>query len=292
MKPHAVTSVPLLTAAGLATIGGALGWLALTGRTEVSTSADAEATPVPLLSVVVALAVGLLLTRLVPPRLPVLAPAGDEARAALTRQVSALVGIAVGFALLALALGPGSVWYGPLKVAVLLGGAWLVLRVWPAPSPGGREHRRAVPVWWYWLGPLPAIAGWAWLAYYSPLATTTDLSGYREYDPAFLITAMLLTFLTASVLEEIFYRAVLQTRLEALLGRWPAIAATALLFAAMHTHRIGSGPLAETVAVVLVFNGGFGLFLGYLWARYRNIWALILAHGAVNSLTLLPIFFA
>jgi uncharacterized protein len=101
----------------------------------------------------------------------------------------------------------------------------------------------------------------------------------------------LLTFLTASVLEEIFYRALLQTRLEALLGRWPAITATALLFAAMHTHRIGAGPLAETVAVVLVFNGGFGLFLGYLWARYRNIWSLVVTHGAVNSLTLLPIFF-
>ncbi|MFV2020241.1 hypothetical protein [Micromonospora sp. LOL_023] len=38
----------------------------------------------------------------------------------------------------------------------------------------------------------------------------------------------------------------------------PAGTATALLFAAMHTQRIGSGPLAETVAVVLVFNGGFG----------------------------------
>lgn len=281
----------LLTGAGLATIGGALGWLVLTGRTEITTSADAEATPVPLLAVVLPLLAGMVLVRLVPPRLPVLPLAEPDARAALTRQVIGLVGIATGFALVALALGPGSVWYGPVKVALLLGGAWLVLRIWPAPSPGGREHRRTLPTRWYWLGPLPAIAGWVWLAYYSPLAPSADLSGYREYDPAFLITVMLLTFLTASVLEEIFYRALLQTRLEALLGRWPAITAAALLFAAMHTHRIGTAPLTETVAVMLVFNGGFGLFLGYLWARYRNIWALIVIHGAVNSLTLLPVFF-
>jgi len=289
MPSRVVAPDRLLTGFGLTMIGGAPLWLLATGRSEVTTSADVEASPVTVAAVVVPLVAGMLLARLVPPRLPVLRPAVADARAALTRQVVGLGAVAVAFATLALPLGPGSVWYGPVKVALLLGGAWWVLRTWPAAPPGGREHRRALPGRWYWLGPVPAVVGWAWLAYHSPLAGPSDLSGYRAYDPMVLLAAMLLTFLTASVLEEVFYRLLLQTRLEALLGRWPAITATALLYAAMHTHRVGTGPLADTVAVVLMFNGGLGLFLGYLWSRYRNVWAIVAVHGAVNSLTLLPL---
>ncbi|MFY1699649.1 MULTISPECIES: CPBP family intramembrane glutamic endopeptidase [unclassified Solwaraspora] len=289
MTLRAVTPRHLVTGLGLAVIGGAPLWLLATGRTEVTTSADAEASPVPVLAVLLPLAVGIALTRLVPPRLPTMRPAPADARAAIARQALGLAAIAVAFAVAALLLGPGSVWYGPVKVALLLGGAWWVVRAWPAPPPGGREHRRALPARWYWPGPVPAVAAWAWLAYYSPLAGPADLSGYRAYDPAVLVTAMVLTFLTASVLEEVFYRLLLQTRWEALYGHWPAITATALLYAAMHTHRLGDGPAGDTVAVVLMFNGGLGLFLGYLWSRYRNIWAIVAVHGAVNSLTLLPV---
>ncbi|MDG4765674.1 CPBP family intramembrane metalloprotease [Solwaraspora sp. WMMD406] len=290
--PSTVGPVALgVLAAGLTAIGGALAWLLLTGRTEIRISADAEAGAVPLSAVVIPLLVGVLLTRLVPARLPTLPLVADDARTALVRQTLALLAIAVAFPLLAFGLGPASVWYGPVKVALLIGGTWWVLRSLAAPSPGAVEHRRAIPAGWYWLGPLPAMVAWGYLSYYSPLRGPDDLSGYRDYDPVFLAGAMVLTFLTAGVVEEVFYRAVLQTRLEALLGRWPAIVVTAVAFAAMHTHRIGDGPLAEVVAVVLVFNGGFGLFVGYLWARYRNIWALIVTHGAVNSITLLPIFF-
>jgi membrane protease YdiL (CAAX protease family) len=101
---------------------------------------------------------------------------------------------------------------------------------------------------------------------------------------------MVLTFVTASLAEEIFYRMLLQTRLEALLGRWPAIVATALLFVAMHVHRIGDGPLAEMIAIMVVWNGGLGLLVGYLWARYRNIWAILALHTTVDSLSMLPLF--
>src|SRR3712207_9089246 len=69
-----------------------------------------------------------------------------------------------------------------------------------------------------------------------------------------LFRSALITFMTASVAEWLFYRVMLQTRLEALLGRWPAITATALLFAAMHTHRYGDGPVWEVTAVVLAFK--------------------------------------
>lgn len=278
----------VLTGAGLALLLTAPVVLALLRDSGVRTSADAEAAPKPLSAIVAATLAGLLLVRLVPPRLPAIAPAGPADRPALTRQAIGLVGIALLLPALVLAAHLGT-WYGPVKLILFFGGAALLVRRWPTDWQGGRVHRRALPAWWYWLGPVPALFGWAYLLYYSPLAGTEDLSGYRQYDRAFLLAAMVLTFVSASLAEEIFYRVLLQTRLEGLLGRWPAIVSTALLFAVMHVHRIGDGPLYEMVAVMLAWNGGFGLLAGYLWARYRNIWALFALHTAVNSVTLLPL---
>jgi membrane protease YdiL (CAAX protease family) len=176
-------------------------------------------------------------------------------------------------------------------VAVLLGGGALALRIWRAEWSGARSHRGALRPAVRWLAPVPALVVWGYLFFSSPLAGDFDLSGYRQYDRVYLAGAMLLTFLGASVAEELFYRVMLQTRLEALFGRWPAIVATALLFALMHVNRLQDGPVAVMLAVIVVFNGGFGLFVGYLWSRYRNLVAIIVAHGAVNSVRLLPIFF-
>ncbi|GAB3149914.1 hypothetical protein GCM10027290_36870 [Micromonospora sonneratiae] len=273
---------------GLLIFGTALAALLVSGRTEIRTSADAESPPTALVTVLLPIVVAMVLIRLVPPRLPALPPLTQPDRPALVRQGWALTVIAVVFALLVLVVDLGD-WYGLVKVALLLGGSWLALRIWRAPSTGAAAQRAAMPRWAYWLGPVPAILAWGYLLYYSPLAGDRDMSGYEQYDTGILVAAMVITFLTASVAEEIFYRVLLQTRLEALLGRWPAIMATALLFTAMHLSRIGDGPHWEVLATITVWNGGFGLFVGYLWARYRNVWALIVVHGAVNSLALIPV---
>jgi membrane protease YdiL (CAAX protease family) len=284
----------IATGAGLAVLSSAPVVLLLTGRTQVAVSADDEAGTIPLVAVVVPVLVGLLFIRLVPPRLPTMGTVTGAERVALCRQAVLLVALALAFPALALVLHmmPGGDYlYGPVKVLLLLGGAWLVVRRSPFSAPA-RAHRDRLPRRWYWLGPVPAVAAWAYLLYCSPWGEgERDLSGYRSWDPVLLAGAMLLTFLTASVLEEVFYRMLLQTRLEALLGRWAGITVTALLFAAMHVHRVGDGPLWEITTVVIAFNGGFGLFVGYLWSRYRNIWALIVVHGAVNSVGLLPLLF-
>ena len=300
----------LLTAAGLALPLLAVIALLLAGRTSLAVSADEEAAGIPLAAVVVPLAVGLLLTRLVPWRLPAMLPAAlvpastavpvpagtagteppEPTGANLRRQVVALVAIALVFPIVSTVRSApgGDLLYPALKLLFLLGGGWLILRLWPVPSPA-RRHRALLPRRWYWLGPVPAILAWAWLGYFSPLAGDPDVSGYAAIDPAYLAGAAVFTFLTASVTEEIFYRALLQTRLEALLGRWPAIATSALLFAAMHVHRYGDGPAWEITAVILASSGGLGLLTGYLWSRHRNVWALIVLHGAANSLGLLPL---
>ncbi|MEE6258828.1 CPBP family intramembrane glutamic endopeptidase [Plantactinospora sonchi] len=281
----------VFTGVGLTLLVAAPSTLLLTGHTRIAVSADEEAGAVPLVVVVLPVLVGLLLVRLVPPGLPALPTPLAEHRRPLVRQAAGLVLVAVAFSAVSLALWSvpgGELLYGPVKLLFLLGAGWLLVRRWPAPSPAGR-HRARIPARWYWLGPLPAVAAWGYLHFYSPLGGEQDLSGYEAWDPVELAVAALFTFVTASVAEELFYRVLLQTRLEALLGRWPAITATALLFAAMHVHRYGDGPFWEVTAVVLASNGGFGLFVGYLWARYRNPWWLIVVHGAVNALNLLPI---
>ncbi|MFC7484607.1 CPBP family intramembrane glutamic endopeptidase [Luedemannella flava] len=143
---------------------------------------------------------------------------------------------------------------------------------------------------WRWWGPLPALAAFALLTSVGPVAGQhPDAADYP--DPALLAIGATVTFLTANVTEELFYRVILQTRLEAVLGRWAAIVSTALLFALLHlpTHgQTGSalGGLPLTLAAIVVFQGTTGVFLGYLWSRYRNVWAQITAHTIINTLPL------
>lgn len=282
-----------LTIAGLATLAAAPTLLLLTGHTRVTTSADDEAAAIPLAAIVVPYVVGLILIRLVPPRLPALDIAEGDGREVMRRQARLLTGVALLLTVLAVVVqaAPGvSDFYPLVKVLVLLGGGWLVLRLVPGLRPA-RAHRERMPRRWYWLGPVPAILAWGYLYFYSPLTGGgEDVSGYADWNRLDLALAMLFTFLTASVLEEWFYRMVLQTRFEALWGRWPAITAATLLFVAMHAYRLLDGPVFETALAVIVSTGGLGLMAGYLWSRYRNMWAIFLVHGAGNALALLPLF--
>ncbi|MDQ0364508.1 CPBP family intramembrane glutamic endopeptidase [Catenuloplanes indicus] len=269
----------VLTAAGGALLVLAPVLLLVTGHTEIVTSSDEGAGGRPLWTAVVPVLVGTALIRLVPPSLPSLPPASAEPRPAVARQVRWLVGIAVAFPVVIAVAGAQSLAYPLVKVLLFLGGALLVTRLIPAELPA------AVPVRWFWA--VPAVAGWGLAAFWVP----ADLAPYEEMDRVYLVVAMALTFLTASVLEEWFYRVTLQTRLEAIAGRWPAIVATSLLFAAMHIpSHLGGGHVWVSLAGLLAFQGFFGLFTGYLWSRYRRFGALVVVHGAVNALPLLPVF--
>ncbi|MDI6104452.1 type II CAAX endopeptidase family protein [Actinoplanes sp. NEAU-A12] len=278
------------TAAGLTVLAGAPILLLATGHTRIITSADEEAAAVPLAAVVVPCLVGLILIRLVPPSLPVMAIAGDDVT---RRQARGLAGVALLFTALAIAvraLPGGSDLYPLVKVLVLLGGGWLVLRSARGRSPA-RAHRERVPRLWYRLGPVPAVLAWGYLYFYSPLAGGgEDVSGYADWDRVELALTMLFVFFTASVLEEWFYRVALQTRLEALWGRWPAITAAALLFVLMHAYRLVDEPSVVVALGTITSTGALALMAGYLWSRYRNMWAIFVVHGAANALALIPLF--
>jgi membrane protease YdiL (CAAX protease family) len=126
---------------------------------------------------------------------------------------------------------------------------------------------------------LPAVAVWFVLARISPLAP--PLSGDLP-DPVTLAVGSLITLVTASVLEEVFYRRWLQTRLEARLGRWPGVLIAALLFAGMHSYRLEDDSVALGLCTIVAVQGVLGLLLGYLWSRYRNIWIPITIHTLTN----------
>lgn len=268
MRPHLFGAALLVFAPLL---------LLVTGNTAIVTSSDEGAAARPLWVAVVPVVAGLVLARLVPPSLPALSTVDSPA---LRRQARWLVGIAVAFPLIIAVTGSDSLAYPLVKGALFLGGTILVLRLVPAEPVALGLSR------WRWLGPVPAILLWGLLTF----GVTTDLDPYRDLDPALLWGATILTFFTASILEEYFYRMRLQTRLEALHGRWPAIVAASLLFAAMHlpSHLHTDRPWVA-VAAMLTFQGLFGVFVGYLWSRFRAAWAIITAHAAVNALPLLPL---
>lgn len=286
---------------GLAIFGAALLALLVTGHTSIQPSPDST-TRISIWTAVVPALAGMLLVRALPPRAPDLAvPSADHGGA--RRQLRVLLAIAVLFPLvwyLAALAGVDSEALGTLwalsKPIVFLLLPWLIFRLLLADAPALLPRVPGEGLWlpknaWRWIAPIPALAVFAYLALLSPLAK--PLPQAADYpDPAVLVVGASLTFFTANVIEELFYRVMLQTRLETALGRWPGMVLTSLLFALMHlpSHGQADSALAGlplTLGAIIVFQGVFGLFLGYLWSRYRNVWVLIAAHSIINTLPLL-----
>jgi uncharacterized protein len=105
----------------------------------------------------------------------------------------------------------------------------------------------------------------------------------------------LLALLMAGLPEELFYRCILQTRVEKTAGRVTGIAVTALLFTAWHIpprYALASGVEgnAGDLLSVLIGTGvpvlAVAIVLGLAWSRWRNLPALVAAHWGID---LLPI---
>lgn len=137
-----------------------------------------------------------------------------------------------------------------------------------------RTHRHGI-------APLIVVVVWCYLRFYSPVAQPE--AAITATDTTELLLLVLIGFMINSVLEEVFYRVWLQTRLEALLGRWSAILLVSILWSVWHVAIQGSGQWDIDVATVIANHGITGLFLGYLWARYRRVWVIILIHGLMNA---------
>jgi uncharacterized protein len=125
------------------------------------------------------------------------------------------------------------------------------------------------------------------------------LSG-RHADAGALLIAGALCFLWNSVeaglVEEFFFRRVLQSRLSAWTGsEVSAIFIGALIFGLAHlpgiwlrgagvSEGLGATPsLLTTAAYVIVTQGVAGLMFGVLWARTRSLTLLVLLHGMFDT---------
>lgn len=138
----------------------------------------------------------------------------------------------------------------------------------------------AAPAGWRWWAPAIVLAVWVLLAEVAPWNPRANL---EEFDPAMLIVSAVATAITAGLGEELFYRRWLQTRLEATLGAGPGIALSAVAFGLMHLGSHGTGEPILDIARVIVTQGSFGLFVGLMWWRYRNLAAIVVAHLIING---------
>ncbi|OOG76760.1 CPBP family intramembrane glutamic endopeptidase [Algoriphagus sp. A40] len=115
-----------------------------------------------------------------------------------------------------------------------------------------------------------------------------------------LFVGTFLPLLIAGLPEELFFRGMLQTRLEKIWNAQLAVVISGLLFTAWHLPSrfflangvegqagdLGSVLLGTGLPVFLV-----SCFFGWHWARYRNLPLLILVHWAIDILPSLSSFF-
>ncbi|MGP9611827.1 lysostaphin resistance A-like protein [Brachybacterium sp. AOP42-B2-9] len=245
----------------------------------VVVSADPGYVPmaVPLLLVPAGLAIVLAL----------LLPAGSGDSSAIVRrqpraatESAGLIGLAAGFLLLVPVL-PLPEDYVLLKFAMFLLIPGLVLGV------GKRRRGSSVRI------PRPQVPRWVLIL---PVLVLGVLSSIGPFSPGMpsswpplpmLIIAATATAVTAGIGEEVLFRRLLQTRLEALAGPWTGILAASLLFGLMHVFSHGDGPLWVNAAQVIALQGTTGIALGVIWSRWRRLWPCVLAHILLNGFAVL-----
>lgn len=269
--------------AGLAVIAGSALWLILTGNIGVRYSSDHDDT-VPMWFRWIPAFVGILLVWLVPSGVrPLPYPATTSVQRARNIEAVALLAAAVLFTVALRLAGGGEPAHTLLKLPLLLlvpaTVFWLLRRDTAGRAPGQvRDAQRPL----YRAGPAVPVVAWFVLSYATPLATPPS-SYASTVDLLTLVGTVVVVFLLNSLLEEVFYRRWLQTRWEPILGRWPAVLLASLLWASWHIGIHSTGRLDVDLASVVVNQGVLGLFLGYLWSKYRLMWPILLVHGAINA---------
>ncbi len=108
-----------------------------------------------------------------------------------------------------------------------------------------------------------------------------------------ILFGILIPLITAAVPEEIFYRYILQTRIEKLLGWLPSILLSSILFTLFHfpSRYLLSKGLEGVAGDIYTISVGtlipvfiIGIILGFIWNRYRNIYFLISLHYGIDFL--------
>lgn len=269
----------VLALVGLIAYAASLLTVALAFPEGTPVSSDPGAPRIALWHEVLPNAVGIALALALPaavraPLLPVVA----QDRRNLPRSTQLLVVAAVVFAVVATFAGPGAL-YPLFKIALLMLIPWAIVSRW---RPAVRLDQPSAA--WRWWAPGMAVAAWWALRELTPWATAWEPG---DASLGLILVAATMTALSAGVGEELFYRRWLQSRLEALFGGAAGIAVSTLAFGLMHLGTHGTGHLGLDIARVIAYQGSFGLFMGVLWWRHRNMTMNIIAHVLVNGWVLI-----
>lgn len=275
------TSYNWIVAIGIVIIFTAAVWILFQNGGMIETSADHDTT-VPFWHNWIISGGLILLIMVLPKRSTINNPFKKLNRTSLKNQSLLLISFAIIFTVLLLLIPEDSVFtYFPLIKLMLILIAPIVMFFYIKQSNLSEDIQK----YSYlrnntWLMPTVVTSAWITFYFFTPLGDASS----NEYNMGFfaLLLAALFSFLINSVLEELFYRVWLQTRLEALIGTWPAIIISSLLWAVWHMAIMGGDSYDIALSTVIVNHGVQGLFLGFLWAKYRNIWILIIIHGLIN----------
>lgn len=125
-----------------------------------------------------------------------------------------------------------------------------------------------------------AMQGFGWAA--PDYARLADLVG----NPAMLLLMLGISWTTAAFGEEMLFRGFLQSRLQQLFARIRgakplAVLAQAGLFGIGHAYQ---GPTG------ILVTGTVGLVFGSAAVRLRSLWPVILAHGLMDTVSMLALF--
>lgn len=135
-----------------------------------------------------------------------------------------------------------------------------------------------------------------------PVALTLGLMGaiflpYTGYPRmGFALVGFLVAFTVISICEEAFFRSMLQTRLEVYMGRWGGIVAASVIFALTYAliqnfdavSQLPGESLVEDTGLAMLTYGAAGLFYGYLWACFRNLWLNVLTRVGTFVILMFP----
>lgn len=272
--------------------------LLFTGHTDIlqaSSKSGGSTFLIPYIALVL-LTIGLM--RILPPVLPLSNPLDEKERSRATKGLCPILGYALLYPVLLAVIGILGLDYIDIgKIGLLLLPSCILFWLYGRKIPYNQFKATRFAVW-YWLGPI-CIALFYCIASSIPPFAIHGLRGSLPDKNLGVVLALqaVITFLNAGLPEEVFYRVLLQTRLEFFLGRWNGIALTSLLFALMHfptrlvswlgTTGIAAFDIILALAAVIAIQGSGGFILGYLWSRYRNLWVNVLFHTALD---MVPIF--
>ncbi|SDF26337.1 CPBP family intramembrane glutamic endopeptidase [Sporomusa acidovorans] len=106
-----------------------------------------------------------------------------------------------------------------------------------------------------------------------------------------VLISFFIPLLTAAIPEEIFYRVILQTRIEELFGSTIGVVCSSIAFALFHfpSRFILSNDMEGVAGNVLSVMMGtvfpvfiVGLIFGLLWSKFKNMYLLIALHAGID----------